>query len=146
MSKLLPLLFLALFFTSCNQDDDACLSFAPPEFFIELLDSEGNNLIENGTFIGPEITVLTQNVLMSGVVFPGLEEVENLIVIELLGLDGDNEYQINLSDSVTDILILNLSVENHECGPVKTVNTATYNGVSQTVETYIGRPIIRVVR
>jgi len=150
----LILAFLALF--SCNNDDDVieCALFDPiiQTFYVELIDNQGNNLFENGTFNSDDVVVSINGFDLSGVIFNDVPGIENIIVLSLFGQAGDSTYEIQLSDTITDTLVLNL-VEDGEtvCNftPLR-VNAAIYNDVTQTIEdfddVFTGELIIRVVR
>ena len=148
------LLFPIILLNGCETDDDInCALFdpAPQLFFIELLDNEGNNLIENGTFNANDIVVRFNDFEFTQVVFNEVEELQNLISISLLGDSGDNTYEIVLSETETDTLVLNLSVERQTCGArFFNLNTATYNEEPQTIieddPLLFGASLIRVVR
>ena len=76
----------------------------------------------------------------TNVVFNDVEGIENLITLNLIGIDGDNTIKIQLSSEVTDTLILNLTAESEVCGwTFFSINSAIYNGVILTIEDFNGR-------
>ncbi|NER14327.1 hypothetical protein GWK08_12815 [Leptobacterium flavescens] len=137
MKKISLLLCLFLFISCDNSDDLDCalISFAPQLFFIELVDDQGNNLIENGTYVREDIEVFFNDFNVGGATGPEDTSFENLIFLTLMGESGDNEFRIELSDTETDILNLNLTVEPGICGvSIFTAVSATYNGEVQNIE------------
>ncbi|WP_341215299.1 hypothetical protein [uncultured Wocania sp.] len=150
--KLITLLFCVLCFTACKTDDDNgidCDLFDPANrnLFIELVDGNGNNLIENNTFVADDIKVLFNGNTITNVVFNDVEGIENLIALSLIGEAGNNTFEIQLSSEITDTLILNLKAESQICGwTFFSLNSATYNDVLQTIEDFNGNYIISVIR
>lgn len=154
--KPFTLLFLSfLFFAACNNDDDIDCPPIPAttpimnSLFIELVDEEGNNLIENDTFNGEEILIRFNGFEIRPVVFDDVPGIENLIIINLIGSEGDNTFEIQLSESEIDTLILNLTLipATMPCGSsFFTLNTANYNGIDQAIENFMDDSIITVVR
>ncbi len=146
------ILFCICCFISCKNDDKQeidCALFDPfiPSLFIKLIDSDGNNLIENNTYKADEIKVLFNDYTYSNVVFNDVQGIENLIVLNLIGVDGENTLKIQLSNEVTDTLILNLTAESHICDwTFFKLNSAIYNGVLQELEDFNGNYLITVVK
>ena len=62
MKKIITLVMIGLLFISCSSNDDGidCSLFDPqaPSLFLKLVDSNGTNLIENGTIDPDEISIL----------------------------------------------------------------------------------------
>jgi len=115
--------------------------------FIKLIDAEGNNLIKNETYIADDITVLFNESTYTNVVYNDVQGIENLIILNLIGIDGDNTVKINLSNDITDTLILNLTAESEVCGwTFFTLNSATYNDEIKTIEDFNGNYLISVVK
>ena len=83
----------------------------------------------------------------TNVVFNDVEGIENLITLNLIGIDGDNTIKIQLSSEVTDTLILNLTAESEVCGwTFFSINSAIYNGVILTIEDFNGNYLITPVK
>ena len=100
--------FISLF--SCKNDDEPeidCALYDPfiSRLFIKLVDGEGQNLIENNTYIADDITVLFNGYTYTNVVFNDVQGIENLITLSVIGIDGDNTLKIKLSEEVTDTLM-----------------------------------------
>ncbi len=146
------IVFACLCLFSCKNDDEPeidCALFDPfiSNLSIKLIDSEGQNLIENNTYIADDITVLFNGNTYTNVVFNDVQGIENLITLNLIGLDGDNTLKINLSQEISDTLILNLTAESQICGwTFFTLNSANYNGVFQQIEDFNGNYLITVVK
>ncbi|WP_422857983.1 hypothetical protein ACOKFD_11045 [Flagellimonas sp. S174] len=155
MKKQLFALLLCILCLSCGgNDDDPCsgviIDPIVQSLFIELVDDEGNNLIENGTFPANGITAEFNRFLITGVVFTEVDGLENLITLNFLGDGGETTWLINLNDQVTDTLIVDLSLNEGECGfSTYTPNSALYNGIEQVLSVDFdsaGDARIRVVR
>ncbi|WP_298237346.1 hypothetical protein [uncultured Algibacter sp.] len=137
------LLFCFLLVQSCKTNDDIiCYGDPIPSriVFINLVDNDGNNLIENGTYNSDDIEVTFNGYTNPDPFFKNNPEFENLILVTVVGNEGDNTYEIQLSNSTTDILSLNLSGEfigSEACGSIFfKPNTAHYNGIAQTLEDF----------
>lgn len=147
------LLFIILcIMASCSKDEKEtidCALFDPAisNLFIKLVDAEGNNLIENETYIADDITVLFNDYLYTNVVFNDVEGIENLITLNVIGKDGDNTIKIQLSSGETDTLILNLTAESEICGwTFFSINSAIYNDIILTIEDFNGNYLITAVK
>lgn len=147
------LLFIILcIMASCSKDEKEtidCALFDPAisNLFIKLVDEEGNNLIENETYIADDITVLFNDYLYTNVVFNDVEGIENLITLNVIGNDGDNTIKIQLSSGETDTLILNLTAESEICGwTFFSINSAIYNDIILTIEDFNGNYLITAVK
>lgn len=147
------LLFIILcIMASCSKDEKEtidCALFDPAisNLFIKLVDAEGNNLIENETYIADDITVLFNDYLYTNVVFNDVEGIENLITLNVIGNDGDNTIKIQLSSGETDTLILNLTAESEICGwTFFSINSAIYNDIILTIEDFNGNYLITAVK
>lgn len=147
------LLFIILcIIASCSKDEKEtidCALFDPAisNLFIKLVDAEGNNLIENETYIADDITVLFNDYLYTNVVFNDVEGIENLITLNVIGNDGDNTIKIQLSSEETDTLILNLTAESEICGwTFFSINSAIYNDIILTIEDFNGNYLITAVK
>jgi hypothetical protein len=150
--KYLSIIICVLCLTSCKNHDKEeidCALFDPAisNLFIKLIDAEGNNLIENETYIADDITVLFNESTYTNVVYNDVLGIENLIILNLIGIDGDNTVKINLSNDITDTLILNLTAESEVCGwTFFTLNSATYNDEIKTIEDFNGNYLITVLK
>ncbi|MBD0823209.1 hypothetical protein [Aestuariibaculum marinum] len=150
ISSLLLSLFILL---SCNSDSDengidcSSITIVPPSILLKITNVTGDNLIENETFISNDITIEFNNDLYNNVVNQKVENLKNLINIPLYGFEIEREYKINLSETETDILNLNVSFQEGACGiKIATPNSATYNGNTVTIEDYNGNYLITVVK
>lgn len=131
--------FSCFLLISCNKVD--CTTDDPifRSLFIKLVDADGTNLIENDTFNSEMIIIRFSEALYTGVVFTDVQGIENLIIINLLGQEGTNSYEIQLSDSRTDILEVGLiEIGKDEPCPVSYFipDNASYNGIDQTIEEF----------
>ncbi|MCR8667374.1 hypothetical protein NO995_06765 [Aestuariibaculum sp. M13] len=147
-------LFLGLFILlSCNSDSDengidcSSITIVPPSILLKITNLTGDNLIEKETYISNNITIEFNNDLYKNVVNQNFENFKNLINIPLYGTDMEREYKINLSETETDILNLNVSFKEGACGiKIATPNSATYNGNTVTIEDYNNNYLITVVK
>ncbi len=159
MKKTISFFTLVLLFLSCGGSDDNNPCSFPhgvvidpivQSIFIELVDNQGNNLIENGTFLAEDITAEFNGFLITPVVFTEIEGLENLIALNFVGSGGETTWLINLNEQETDTLVLDLTLNVGECGfSTYTLNSAFYNGVEQTLTAdfdIAGDARIRVVR
>lgn len=155
MKSIYTCLLLSFFLFSCNTDDNDAEVACPLEIpvfanlLIELVNAEGENLIENGTYIPANITIDSNGNTLTNVVLTNVEGLENFIAIGLSGEDGDNTFEINLSGTETDILVLNISRE--EIGDlcpqtVFELNAVIYNDVSKETQDFGGDILITVVK
>ena len=148
--KYLSIIICVLCLTSCkNKEEIDCALFDPAisNLFIKLIDAEGNNLIENETYIADDITVLFNESTYTNVIYNDVQGIENLIVLNLIGINGDNTIKINLSNDITDTLILNLTTESEVCGwTFFTLYSATYNDEIKTIEDFNGNYLITVLK
>ncbi|GAA4280416.1 hypothetical protein [Gaetbulibacter aestuarii] len=151
MKYWLPALCLLLL-CSCDKPKDPevdCSLYDPffSNLLIELVDDQGENLIENNTYPADEITINYKGNISTNVVFNDVPGLENLISMNLFGDAGENTFILNLSDTVSDTLVLNLSIDIPVCNiPLYTLNTATYNGEVQSIITENGTYRITVVK
>jgi len=151
--KHLLYIFLILGVFSCKNDDEIDCSYytsiASKSIFIKLIDSNGNNLIENETYAANTINIVFGDYTFTDVVFEDVLGIENLIALNIFGNQGDNQFRINLSENETDLLILNIDKQetvNPCVGHIFTLNSATYNGVIQTLENFDGDYLITVIK
>lgn len=121
---------------SCDKEDEtfeldcSAVNGFTESFIIELVDSDGNNLIENGTYASEDITVLFNGANVGGV--PINEDFNTIINFALQG-EGTVDYLVLLDEQTTDTLRLDLTIDSFlTCGgPDYTVNSASYNGEMQ---------------
>ena len=148
--KLFSFLLCLVLLYSCSSDDDLVCSINSNNIFVKLVDNEGNNLIENETYLADEIVVRFNAAYeFTNVVFNEVEGLENLIAINIFGEQGNNTFEIQLSDSETDTLILNLNKEiiDGPCGNVYYIlNSVTYNGNDEIPEDFDGDYLITVTK
>lgn len=130
------LLILTLFlFNSCtnnNQDEIDCRLFDPviQHLLVELVDENGINLLENGTFDKETIKIRLNSAEFQAT---KLDIFENSIAIQLLE-QGAKTYEIVLSETETDTLVLDLSIREQICGfQFYNLDKAIYNGEAQTI-------------
>lgn len=129
---LLPIIFL---FIACADDesvDCATLDVVTKNILVEVVDSEGNNLIQNGTYKAEEISVRLKNsqTCCIGGVFEDVPGLETLISVQLLP-ETETFYIIELSNEEEGELVVNNELESSECfGMIPTAISATYNSTS----------------
>lgn len=143
------LCFLILFSCKDDKDEIDCSLFDPanPNLYIKLLDSNGNNLIENNTYKPNEITVSFNGQTITNVVFTTVKGLENLITLNVMGTEGNNQFDIKLSNSETDVLIMNLSLISQKCGwKFYKLNSVTYNDEIVSIKDESGNYSITVVK
>lgn len=133
---------------SCNNTD--CITDDPifRSLFVKLVDSDGNNLIENGTFNSEAIIYQFSDATYTGVVFNDVQGLENLIIINLRGPELSHSYEIQLSESQIDILELSLLEidKDDPCGFSYFIpEDASYNGIDQMIEDFGDDFLITVV-
>jgi hypothetical protein len=153
VKKILLPIFTILLIVSCNISDDndpcgipdgALVDPITQTIYIELVDSNGENLITNETYSGPNITAEKNGIIIRPVVFdenqiPGLpDSVRDIIVLQLFGEEGENTWAINLNEEETDTLVIDLKHGTpDECGLfLLEVLSASYNGIEQNVEPF----------
>ena len=130
-------LFVFVFgiFFGCNDDngnDCALVDCAFQSIFIEFVDTNGINLIANGTYEQAKIVVTKDGVQVNS-----NRSTSDTLYFEINGEVGENTFEIKLNDAETDILILDLSGENIEpgcCGPYFPITQILYNGQEQEGE------------
>ena len=132
-----PYFLLLVFgvFLACNDDDGndcALVDCGFQSLSIEFVDTNGINLIANGTY--EQATII---VTKDGVQINSNRSTSDTLFFEINGEVGENIYEIKLNDTETDVLILDLSGENVEtgcCGPYFPINQILYNGQEQEGE------------
>lgn len=127
------LLFSFVLLFNCHEDDNIECSCAAPYFSIEIVDNEGTNLFENGTY---DINVI--QVTAKGASELGLETKENKSEITFslaYAVEGYNTYTISLNTAEIDTLVISLTQDNpnETCCPNSTINNVLYNGEQQEI-------------
>ncbi|GGG23795.1 hypothetical protein GCM10011344_25720 [Dokdonia pacifica] len=154
MKRISLYILLSFFLFSCANDDNepeiACdlIDAISSNLFIELVNAEGENLIENGTYNPNNITIDFNGNTFTGVI-TGVEGIQNFVTVGVSGNNGDNTFEISLSDMETDTLVLDLTRMETE-GPcaqfVFQLNSAIYNGVSRELQDFGGDFLITIVK
>lgn len=168
MKKILLCLTAVVLALSCNKNDDGqtdldgecqgVIDTAPPGvFYIKLVDSVGNNLIENGFYDRDKISskLNDEDFDFQTLRFDGNPDLENLLVVSPIGYEGDNRWLLTLSE--TDVDTLNFSMSSEEiryisdgslfCGSRFILNSANYNGNTieweeeSTIESFLKIPV-----
>jgi len=143
MPRSFVLSFVLILMFSCKTNDDpssicqGIIDFGIPSIFlIELVDSEGNNLVENGTYLEEQITArLNGAILSEDLINTTHTEMQNVITLFPVGNEGANQYLINLSETETDTLdftlefieIERLSEGSLYCGTRSDLASVNYN-------------------
>jgi len=91
---------------------------------IEFVNADGINLLENGAY-DPSKIKFTKN---RSNLYTFYNEAGKHIQFEIEGDEGDSNYEIQLNETETDMLVLNLSFASEGCcGPYFDINSALYN-------------------
>jgi hypothetical protein len=115
------------------------------------VNAQGENLIANQTYIADDITIddVTNGYTSSGVVFTSVSGIENFIALGIYGQDGNNTFEINLSETEIDTLVLNLT-RSETGGPcsqfIFTLNSTVYNDESISIQDFGGDFLITVIK
>ncbi len=129
-TKFVVFILSITFFGGCENNsrvDCSTVLCAQQVLSIELLDTEGVNLIANETYSLENIKVFKDSIQVSQLG----NTMNDAILIAVFGEEGNNTYDIFLDASETDILELELSKNNPGsecCSPLFTIEKATYNG------------------
>jgi len=132
MKSYVFLLVCGLLMVGCDDNggnDCALVDCAFQAFSIEFVDTNGNNLIANGTYQHTEIIVTKDGVQLNS-----NQSTSDKLFFEIKGDVGENSYEIKLNDVETDILVLGLSGDNVDhgcCGPYFPITQILYNGEEQ---------------
>ncbi|MFS4468836.1 hypothetical protein [Maribacter sp. 2210JD10-5] len=121
------LTFLIILFLSCNNNDsDPCeglvLDVIQQTLIIEIIDANGNNLIENGTYAA--LTIFTERngfqtipVVFDKAQLPSVsEELKNVVVVPIF--DGNtisHTVNIHLNQDEIDVLTMDIRAESMGC-------------------------------
>jgi len=128
--KLIFLLFSFTLIINCDNTEVLCVC-VPQEISIELLNLDGENLIENGTYDFDAIQVSSQGVPLA----LSSSTIQKELIFQIIREDGDTSYTIDLNGSETDTLVLNLTLNNNEevCCPSDVINSVSYNGQGKEI-------------
>ncbi len=96
---------------SCNSSEEdidcSVIDFGPQIFFIEYVDTEGNNLLENGTYLHEEIEAsVNENIV--GEVYNNTQRTYLIIYEDGATQRNDSDYIIKLSSTETDLMQLEI--------------------------------------
>jgi len=147
--KLFRLSLVLLFLVACEDSlsfDCSTVLCAQDAFQVILVDTAGNNLIDNGTFERSEISVLQNGVIVGGV--SNIPESDNTILINL-ETRGTSTFEIRLSETEVDFLSLNLTTNgDSQCCLNFDANSAIYNGEEAVISdgVFQGIEAITIVR
>lgn len=123
-------IIFCLVMVSCNSNDNDgvdCQLFDPAfeTFSIELLDSDSNNLIENGTYDREEVQILYNG--------RSIGFINNTISFETVG-DGETIFTVFLNDATKDTLELDVDSTLGPCDiTFYSVISAKYNNESMVI-------------
>jgi len=146
MKKLWPLIFGFALLNSCEEDTDPCEGVIDDvitqTLLIELLDENGNNLIENETYIANTIATERNGFITNPVVYDETQfanlpkELKNVIVVNIFGEENqENIWSIILNEQETDILSIDLEIESTGCsGTFYNILAVEYNQEIRPVE------------
>lgn len=140
MKNFLTILFFCLLFSCETEQPQACPVVVVPDLLLSLVNDDGENLLENGTYDPEEITVTAGGITY----MPNVTDVDslyqNLINIRIKGVEGVNELLIRLSDTEVDMLTLDLEEHINEsaCGIYTsfTIIQAIYNDEVKEVQVF----------
>ena len=134
---------------TCEKEDEiedcAAVTCLAQTASIEYVDANGDNLIANKTYSLKDIRVAKGENLIN----TNQETEETQVQFFISGSEGKNTYSIELNDSETDTLTLNLNMTSPGsecCNPIFEVINATYNGSSIEIITENNVPKIVVVK
>ncbi|MGB7394028.1 MAG: hypothetical protein WA913_06515 [Pricia sp.] len=143
MKKKYLLLILGMIFINCN-DDDLCAipegTIVDPinqQLSIELINNNGENLIDNGTYAESDIIVIHRGFEITNSVNRNFESERKVIKIGISGTErGENVWLIQLNSAATDTLLLDIEQEMGDCGSISYIpRTAFYNGERKLLDT-----------
>lgn len=126
MKKSFLVLIATLMATSCSKEKDPCeglvLDVIQQLLVVEIVNLNGDNLIENGTYEANTIFTDRNSTKTIPVVYdesqlPNLpEELKNVIVINIFNSKSElNTVSIHLSEEEVDVLSMNLEVKSEGC-------------------------------
>ncbi|GAA4305164.1 hypothetical protein [Aestuariibaculum suncheonense] len=150
ISSLLLCLFILL--SGCSDKDKESIDcsviyIGNPLLLLKITDTNGNNLIENETYTAENISINYNNNTINDVVIDDYPQLNAFINVPLFGTDIERTFKINLSETETDVLIVNVTLEEGICKYIFTIPlSGTYNGNSITIENYNNNYLITVVK
>lgn len=135
MKKLIYFLTILIVLQACKKDDPCNpmasipqISLVMPHISLELLDINGINLIENGTYKASEIMVTVND----GDEYQGAYFEETKIAVFPSGENTTQIATIKLNGDIIDTLEFNVTIEKNECNSIQySFNSAFYNGQPQ---------------
>ena len=143
--------------SSCeSNDNDPCegliLDVISQTLFIEVVNVDGVNLLENGTYDKNTISAEFDGTILTPLVFdenevPDLpEELRNVLGIPIFGENNQKTiWNIHLDENDQDILEINVEIESEGCsGTFYNILEIAYNGVIEEV-TDIGNNGYKIV-
>lgn len=144
MKKYLLICVLFIVFINCKSDDGIdCELFDPafPQLFVKFVDSDGNNLIKNGSINSDNIIVLNAEENSVGtVILPNGFEVNPdsnpfNYTLKIFSPNSSSEtYNIHLEENTIEVLTIESELKNIPCGiSFYTPISATYNNMKITV-------------
>ena len=138
---------IVLLFAACGKTTD-CGDPIFKSLFIKITNAAGENLIEQGEIVGDNIIVRNGMTEYTNVVLSTVEPIKNYITLNLNGPTTDVTYEIQLSETRTDILVLGLSnvISDGIC-PISfwLVDSASYNGEDLLIEDFNEDFLVTVV-
>lgn len=148
MKFLFLILFSIILMTSCDDDVDCIIDEdLNKKLFIELTDINANNLVENGTFRGENIIIRSTDIEFNFVNNDN-PKFENLLCIKPTGPEGKLTYDIQLSETKTDNLTVNLTnlAPDSPCSYKPfSIDSVNYNDKEQTLQEFDQHLLITVV-
>ena len=143
--------------SSCeSNDNDPCegliLDVISQTLFIEVVNVDGVNLLENGTYDKNTISAEFDGTILTPLVFDGNEvpdlpeELRNVLGIPIFGENNQKTiWNIHLDENDQDILEINVEIESEGCsGTFYNILEIAYNGVIEEV-TDIGNNGYKIV-
>lgn len=127
-------LFLSCEITEKEAADCAAVSCLADTVVLQLVDNEGNNLIENGTYKKGDIKVFSEGYNRGEV--SSIPDFGNVIFVTLSGGEGDVDYEITLNETQVEPLGLNLAILRDGgdcCPPDYKVKSAIFKGEEQEI-------------
>ncbi len=144
--RIIFLLFSLLPLVNCSESPELQCVCQGLEISLVYVNSEGVNLIENGTY---DFDTIKVNSRRNQLAFTS-DRTQNELVFQVIREEGETSYTIDLNGSETDTLILNVTLDTNEdnCCPSDMLNSAVYNGQNQEIinENSVEPPKIIIVK